>query len=92
LVGAGAFLSIDRANNADAAGDPWLPLVTKGKVLVLFDSATDNTGKMAGLIAESADSIPGIEVRLQKIDPATADDVVWRDGLALGCPEVSRSD
>ena len=57
-----------------------------GKVLVLYDSASGNTAKMAGLVQEGAASIPGIEVRLRKVDEATADDVVWCDGLALGSP------
>src|SRR5580704_15225393 len=57
-----------------------------GKVLVLFDSASGNTAKMAALVAEGAASIPGIEVRLRKVDEATADDVIWCDGLALGSP------
>jgi len=37
-----------------------------GKVLVLYDSASGNTAKMAGLVAEGAGSIPGIEVRLRR--------------------------
>jgi NAD(P)H dehydrogenase (quinone) len=56
------------------------------KVLVLFDSASGNTEKMAQLVAEGAASIPGVEVRLRKVGEATADDVVWCDGLALGSP------
>ena len=35
-----------------------------GKVLVLFDSASGNTAKMADLVAEGAASIHGVEVRL----------------------------
>ena len=42
-----------------------------GKVLVLYDSASGNTAKMAALVAEGAGSIPGIEVRLRKVDEAT---------------------
>ena len=57
-----------------------------GKVLVLYDSASGNTAKMAGLVAEGAAGIPGIEVRLRKVEEATADDVLWCDGLALGSP------
>jgi NAD(P)H dehydrogenase (quinone) len=57
-----------------------------GKVLVLFDSASGNTEKMAGLVANGANGIPGIEVRLRKSDEATADDVLWCDGMALGSP------
>ena len=57
-----------------------------GKVLVLYDSASGNTGRMAALVAEGAGSIIGTEVRSRKIDVATADDVLWCDGLALGSP------
>src|SRR5471032_2321245 len=57
-----------------------------GKVLILYDSASGNTAKMASLIAEGAGSIPGIEVRLCKVEEASADDVLWCDGLALGSP------
>src|SRR6202165_1526484 len=57
-----------------------------GKVLVLYDSASGNTAKMGGLVAEGAGSIPVIEVRLRKVDEATAEDVLWCDGLALGSP------
>ena len=57
-----------------------------GKVLVLYDSASGNTAKMAGLVAEGAGGIPGIEVRLRKVEEATAEDVLWCDGLALGSP------
>jgi NAD(P)H dehydrogenase (quinone) len=57
-----------------------------GKVLVLYDSASGNTAKMAALVAEGAAIIPGIEVRLRKVEEANADDVLWCDGLALGSP------
>ena len=57
-----------------------------GKVLVLYDSASGNTAKMAGLVAEGAAGIPGVEVRLRKVEEATAEDVLWCDGLALGSP------
>lgn len=57
-----------------------------GKVLVLYDSASGNTAKMAGLVAEGVAGIPGIEVRLRNIEEATPEDVLWCDGLALGSP------
>lgn len=55
-------------------------------ILVLFDSLSGNTAKMAELVAEGAQSIEGVEVRVRSIDDATADDVVWCDGLAVGSP------
>jgi NAD(P)H dehydrogenase (quinone) len=57
-----------------------------GKVLVLYDSASGNTAKMANLVAEGAASIDNIEVRLRRVDEATPDDIAWCDGLALGSP------
>src|SRR3984893_15037491 len=57
-----------------------------GKVLVLYDSASGNTAKMAGLVAEGTGSIPGIEASPIAMDEATAEDVLWCNGLALGSP------
>ncbi len=57
-----------------------------GKVLVLYHSASGNTAKMAALIVEGAESVPDIEVRLREVEAATADDVIWCDGLAVGSP------
>ena len=57
-----------------------------GKVLILYHSATGNTAKMAALVAQGAEGIPGIEVRLRDVEFATADDVLWCDGLAVGSP------
>lgn len=57
-----------------------------GKVLVLYHSETNNTAAMAGLVAEGAREIPDTEVRLVSVAEATADDVLWCDGLAVGSP------
>jgi len=57
-----------------------------GKVLILYDSASGNTAKMAALVTEGAAGVPGIEVRKRTVAEATADDVVWCDGLAVGSP------
>jgi NAD(P)H dehydrogenase (quinone) len=56
------------------------------RILVLYDSKTGNTARMAQLVAEGAQSIPGTEVRLLSVDQATAADVAWCDGLAVGSP------
>jgi NAD(P)H dehydrogenase (quinone) len=56
------------------------------KILVLYDSASGHTAKMAALVAEGAREVPDIEVRLRHLDEATADDVLWCDGLAVGSP------
>ena len=57
-----------------------------GKILVLFQSASGNTAKMADLVAEGAKLIPGIEVRLREVLAASPEDVHWCDGLAVGSP------
>lgn len=57
-----------------------------GKVLVLFDSLSGNTQKMADFVAEGAKLIPGIEVKTLMIDQAKPADVEWCDGIAVGSP------
>ncbi|NPB06400.1 MAG: flavodoxin family protein [Aquificae bacterium] len=57
-----------------------------GKVLVLYDTKTGNTSKMARLVAEGAKSVEGTEVRLKHVDEARKEDVLWADGLAVGTP------
>lgn len=57
------------------------------KVLVLFDSHSGNTSKMAQLVGEGALQVPGTEVRVRSIEDASAkDDLFWCDGVALGSP------
>ena len=55
-------------------------------ILVLYDSKSGNVAKMAHLIAAGAATIPDTEVRLRSVDDATAADVLWCDGLAVGSP------
>lgn len=57
-----------------------------GNILVLYDSESGNTRRMAELVAEGAAIGAHVEVRLRKVDEATPDDVRWCDGLALGSP------
>jgi NAD(P)H dehydrogenase (quinone) len=56
------------------------------RILVLYDSKTSNTAKMARLVAEGAATIADTEVRLRSVDEATPEDVIWCDGLAVGSP------
>ena len=63
-----------------------LYLTGMNKILVLFDSASGNTQKMANLVAEGAQQIPETEVRVKSVDEATPDDVVWCEGQAVGSP------
>ena len=56
------------------------------KILVLFDSKSGNVAQMAALVAEGAQTVPDTEVRIRTVDDASAADVVWCDGLAVGSP------
>ncbi len=63
-----------------------------GNLLVLYDTETGHTGQMAELVAEGAESLRSpdgasvMQVRRLHIDQATADDLFWAHGIALGSP------
>jgi NAD(P)H dehydrogenase (quinone) len=56
------------------------------RILVLFYSKDGHTKQMADLVAEGAACIPDTDVRLKTVKEATADDLVWCDGIAVGSP------
>ncbi|EKK00519.1 flavodoxin [Rhodopirellula baltica SH28] len=56
------------------------------KVLILYHSNTQNTHRMAELVAEGAGQLEGADVRLRNIDDADHTDLDWCDGIALGSP------
>ncbi len=56
------------------------------KILILYDTKSGNTAKMAALVGEGAATIPDTEVRVRSVDEAKAEDVIWCDGLAVGSP------
>lgn len=55
-------------------------------ILILYYSQSGNTAKMAELVAEGVAEIEGHEVKRLPLSEASADDVVWADGLAMGAP------
>lgn len=57
-----------------------------GKIVVLFDSHTGNTLKMAELVAIGAERNNSYEVKLLSVDQAKKDDIIWCDGIAVGSP------
>ena len=57
-----------------------------GNVLVLYDSQTGNTEKMAHYVAQGAAEMPGTEVRVRSVEEATKEDILWCHGLAVGTP------
>jgi len=75
-----AILNITANHNA------FWTICDMNKILVLFDSRSGNTSQMAALVAEGAGTVADTEVRLRAVDEATADDIYWCDGLAVGSP------
>mgnify|MGYP001579732825 CR=1 FL=1 len=57
-----------------------------GKILILFDTITGNTEKMAQYVAEGAARVQGIDIRVRSVQEASASDLEWCDGIALGTP------
>jgi NAD(P)H dehydrogenase (quinone) len=56
------------------------------KILIIFDSRTGNTEKMASAVAEGAKQVKGVEVDLKKVDKATLEDLQAADGIIMGSP------
>jgi NAD(P)H dehydrogenase (quinone) len=56
------------------------------KVLVVYDSKTGNTEKMAFAVAEGAKQIGNIEVVVKKVEQTSLDDLLNADGIIMGSP------
>lgn len=56
------------------------------RIMVLYFSKDGHTKTMADLVGEGAAGLPPTEVRLKNVAEATADDLTWCDGLAVGSP------
>ena len=56
------------------------------RILVLYYSKDGHTKMMADLVAEGAVGVPDTEVRIKTVNEATAEDLVWCDGVAVGSP------
>jgi NAD(P)H dehydrogenase (quinone) len=59
---------------------------TMNKILVLYDSQSGHTKKMAELVREGAATVSDTEVRLLHVTEAAVADLVWCDGVAVGSP------
>ena len=58
----------------------------EARILILYFSRGGHTKMMAELVAEGARGVSPVEVRFKTVDEATADDLVWCDGIAVGSP------
>jgi len=59
---------------------------TRQNILILYDSKTGNTEKMAMAVAEGAKKDGKHKVRILFVDNASADDIRWCHGIAVGSP------
>ncbi len=56
------------------------------KVLVVYDSRTGNTERMATAVADGAMQVKGTEVVVLKVDKAKMQDLIDSDAMILGSP------
>lgn len=56
------------------------------KVLIVYDSKTGHTEKMAFAVAEGSRQISGVEVIVKKVDQASIEDLLDADGIIMGSP------
>jgi len=55
-------------------------------IAVIYDTYHGHTEAMAKEVAAGAAAVSGIEVRCKRVEDATRDDLLWADGIAVGCP------
>jgi len=56
------------------------------KILVVYDSETGNTEKMAYAVAEGAQQVKGVTVTVKKVDRVKLEDLMEADGIIMGSP------
>ena len=67
-----------------------LPAVRKARklarVLIVYDSGTGNTEKMAFTVAEGAKQVSNVSVDVKKADQTTLEDLLSADAIIMGSP------
>ena len=56
------------------------------KVLVVYDSKTGNTEKMAFAVAKGAEEVSGVEVAVKKVKKTSPSDLLGADAIVMGSP------
>lgn len=57
-----------------------------GKIIIIYDSETGNTEKMAGAVADGASQSGTHNVVVKHVDQATLEDLKNADGIIVGSP------
>ena len=56
------------------------------KILIIYDSRSGNTEKMAMAVAEGAKRVKAVKVFVKKVDKASLKDLQEADGIIIGSP------
>jgi NAD(P)H dehydrogenase (quinone) len=56
------------------------------KVLVVYDSKTGNTEKLALAVAKGAEQASGVTVMVKKVEQTSSDDLLAADAVVMGSP------
>lgn len=56
------------------------------KILIVYDSRTRNTEKMAFAVARGVKKVKNVEVTMKKVGKASLDDLLDSDGIIIGSP------
>ncbi|MCS7119682.1 MAG: NAD(P)H-dependent oxidoreductase [Nitrososphaerota archaeon] len=56
------------------------------RILIIYDSRTGNTEKIAHLIDDGLRSVKGIESMVKRVDECSLQDVLEADGIIIGSP------
>ncbi len=55
-------------------------------LLIIYDSRSGNTEKMAYAIVEGAEKVENVTVKLKKVDDTKIEDLLEADGIIIGSP------
>jgi NAD(P)H dehydrogenase (quinone) len=56
------------------------------EILVVYDSETGNTEKMAFAVVEGVEQVSGVDVVVKKVDETDIEDLLSADGIVMGSP------
>lgn len=56
------------------------------QILIIYDSKTGNTEKMALLVAEGVKEATGVDALVKKVDETTNEDLLKANGIIVGSP------
>jgi NAD(P)H dehydrogenase (quinone) len=60
--------------------------MSKGKILIVYDSETGNTEKMAHAVEAGVKKVDNVDVITKKVGETNLDDLLAADGIIIGSP------